>query len=58
MEHEEHEPHEGHADESYFEILSDPAHLVAELTFEGVFLIISALWFRWKLNKRDVQHGH
>lgn len=57
--HEDHiEAVEGHADESIWDIMTDPPHLVAELAFEGTFLILSTLVLKWKLRKRDCEHGH
>lgn len=58
MTEEHHEVHEGHADESPWEIMTDPGHLAAELAFEGVFFILGALWVKWRLRNRDVEHGH
>lgn len=52
-----HESHEAHA-ETPWEIITDPPHLIAEMFFEGVFLVLSALWIKWKLRKRDIEHAH
>lgn len=59
MEHEhiEHESHEGHA-ETPWEIITDPPHFIAEMFFEGAFFIVSALWVRYKLRRRDKAHNH
>lgn len=39
-------------------ILTDPAHIVAELPYELAFLAMHAGWVKWKFRKRDVEHGH
>lgn len=60
-EHVGHETHESHGD-GYLDILTDGSHLLAELTFEGTFLIltvaVNAIILRWKLRKRDEEHDH
>lgn len=58
-EHDEHEETiESHADEGYFDLLTDPAHFMGELTYEAIFFILGALWLRFKLRKRDKEHEH
>ena len=47
-----------HADEGVLDIMTDPAHLVGELAFEGIFFLLSALWLRYKLRRRDKAHHH
>lgn len=60
--HNEEEAHESHTGESYLEVLTDPAHAMAELTYEfgffGLGLIANALFLKWKLRKRDLDHAH
>lgn len=54
--------HEGHVGESYTEVMTDPAHFMAEITYEGFFfllgLVAQALIIKWKLKKRDIEHAH
>lgn len=39
-------------------IVTDPAHMVAELLSEGVFFLVGVGYTNWKLRRRDAEHGH
>jgi hypothetical protein len=46
----------------WLEIVTDPSHISAELTFRAIelsveFLVIRKL-YHWSLNRRDRKHGH
>lgn len=40
------------------EVITDPAHLVAEFLFEGLFLGFGILHLKMSLRKRDKEHNH
>jgi len=39
-------------------ILLDPAHLLAEFMFEGMFFLAGIAYTKWQLRKRDKVHNH
>ncbi len=53
----EHEAVEGHTDESYFDVMSDPAHVMAEMTYEVFFFLLSTAILWWKSRRQDARHG-
>ena len=44
--------------EELIEVITDPAHLIAEFMFEGIFFVLGMAYTRYTLRRRDKEHNH